>query len=103
MATFEWSPGAADDLCDIAAEAFDDEIRTEVMRSIKAAAPVGITKQLRDPVPRPRDVLGDPLFPRALDDLVLRLGLPAEAVVEHEGLAHADCHLLGIQAGLCFR
>ena len=26
----------------------DDEIRTEVMRSIKAAAPVGITKQLRE-------------------------------------------------------
>ncbi|MET0389213.1 MAG: serine/threonine-protein kinase [Polyangiales bacterium] len=32
-----------------------------------------ITRQLREPVPRPRDVLGDPRFPRALDELVQHL------------------------------
>jgi serine/threonine-protein kinase len=32
-----------------------------------------IMRQLHEAVPRPRDVLGDPLFPRALDQLVLKL------------------------------
>jgi len=32
-----------------------------------------ITRQLREAVPPPREVLSDPLFPRALDQLVLRL------------------------------
>jgi hypothetical protein len=54
-----------------------------------------ITKQLRDPVPRPRDVLGDPLFPRALDDLILRLcARSAEQRPEHAGLVRDELRLL---------
>lgn len=54
-----------------------------------------ITKQLRDSVPRPREVLGDPLFPRALDDLVLRLCArsPNERP-EHAGVVRDELRLL---------
>jgi serine/threonine-protein kinase len=54
-----------------------------------------ITKQLRDPVPRPRDVLGDPLFPRALDDLILRLcARSADERPEHAGLVRDELRAL---------
>lgn len=48
MGTFEWAPTAKDDLCDIAAAGYDDVIRTTVLPSIRKAAPVGITRQLRN-------------------------------------------------------
>jgi len=54
-----------------------------------------ITKQLRDPVPRPREVLGDPLFPRALDDLIMRLcARSAEDRPEHAGMVRDELRLL---------
>ena len=50
-----------------------------------------ITKQLRDRGARPRDVLGDPLFPRALDDLILRLcARSADERPEHAGLVRDE-------------
>jgi serine/threonine-protein kinase len=54
-----------------------------------------ITKQLRDSVPRPRDILGDPLFPRALDDLVLRLcARRADDRPEHAGAVRDELRAL---------
>jgi eukaryotic-like serine/threonine-protein kinase len=54
-----------------------------------------ITKQLRDRVPRPREVLGDPLFPRALDELILRLcARSADDRPEHAGLVRDELRLL---------
>jgi len=50
-----------------------------------------ITKQLRDPVPAPREVLGDPLFPRALDNLVVRLcARVVEERPQHAGLVRDE-------------
>jgi serine/threonine-protein kinase len=58
-----------------------------------------ITKQLRDPVPRPREVLGDPLFPRALDDLILRLcARSAEERPEHAGLVRDELRMLALKS-----
>ncbi|HTU62635.1 MAG TPA: protein kinase, partial [Polyangiales bacterium] len=57
-----------------------------------------ITKQLRDRVPRPREVLGDPLFPRALDDLILRLcARSAEERPEHAGLVRDELRQLALR------
>jgi serine/threonine-protein kinase len=57
-----------------------------------------ITKQLRDSVPRPRDVLGDPLFPRALDDLILRLcARSAEERPQHAGLVRDELRMLALK------
>jgi serine/threonine-protein kinase len=54
-----------------------------------------ITKQLRDPVPRPRDVLGDPLFPRRLDELILRLcARSADDRPEHAGMVRDELRTL---------
>ena len=54
-----------------------------------------ITKQLRDPVPPPREVVGDPLFPRALDNLVVRLCARApEQRPEHAGLVRDELRSL---------
>jgi|GEM_PF-1058700 len=57
-----------------------------------------ITKQLRDAVPRPRDVLGDPLFPRALDELILRLcARSAEDRPEQAGLVRDELRMLALR------
>jgi serine/threonine protein kinase len=57
-----------------------------------------ITKQLRDSVPRPREVLGDPLFPRALDDLILRLcARSAEDRPEHAGMVRDELRMLALR------
>ncbi|MEY4576508.1 MAG: hypothetical protein RL701_1211 [Pseudomonadota bacterium] len=57
-----------------------------------------ITRQLREVVPPPRETLRDPLFPRALDQLVLRLcaRLP-EQRPEHAGLVRDELRALARQ------
>jgi eukaryotic-like serine/threonine-protein kinase len=54
-----------------------------------------ITRQMRDVVPPPRELLGDPLFPRTLDQLVVRLcaRLPDERP-EHAGLVRDELRAL---------
>jgi serine/threonine-protein kinase len=50
-----------------------------------------ITKQLSERVPAPREVLGDPLFPRTLDNLVVRLcARSPEERPEHAGLVRDE-------------
>ncbi|HEY2735470.1 MAG TPA: serine/threonine-protein kinase, partial [Polyangiales bacterium] len=54
-----------------------------------------ITKQLRDPVPRLREIVADPSLPRPLDDLVQRLcARAAEDRPEHAGAVRDELRAL---------